>query len=170
MLAPMIGTIGISPHLEAIASVVPGRHGGNLDCRDVGPGCELTLPVAVPGGLVYLGDVHATQGDGEFSGAAVEVRADVVLSCDIISPAPLSLAGPRVRRGGLISTLASDKPLEAAVQASVRAMVDWLAEDYGFSRRDAYLLLTNAAFSRVCQIVNPVYTAACTIDERQVRP
>jgi acetamidase/formamidase len=169
-LAPMIGTIGVSPVLEAIATSLPGRHGGNLDCRDIGPGCELILPVFVPGAFLYLGDVHATQGDGEFSGSAVEVRAEVVLSVDVISPAPQSLTGPRVRRDGRITALASDKPLDEAVRACVSAMVDWLVADYGFDRLGAYLYLTNCGFGRVCQMVNPLYTAGCTLDERALAP
>jgi amidase len=168
-LAPMIGTIGVAPAHEAIATGRPGPYGGNLDVRDIGPGCDLILPVYVPGALLYLGDVHATQGDGEFTGAAVEVRAEVVLSATVVRPAPKTLVGPRVRQGGRISTLASDKPLDDAVRASAAAMVNWLAEDYGFDRMAAYQFITNCGFGRVCQMVNPLYTAACTVEEPPAR-
>jgi len=168
-LAPMIGTIGVAPPHEALATGKPGPYGGNLDVRDIGPGCELVLPVYAPGALLYLGDVHATQGDGEFTGAAVEIRSEVVLSATAIKPAPKTLVGPRVRRDGKITTIASDKPLDDAVRASVAAMINWLVEDYGFDRMGAYQFITNCGFGRVCQMVNPLYTAGCTVEEPVAR-
>jgi len=62
---PFIGTIGVSPAYEAIQTLAPGPHGGNMDCPDVKPGNKLYLPVSQPGALFGLGDVHAVQGDGE---------------------------------------------------------------------------------------------------------
>lgn len=62
---PFIGTIGNSPVYEAINTLSPGPHGGNMDCPDICPGNTLFLPVNQPGALFGLGDVHAVQGDGE---------------------------------------------------------------------------------------------------------
>ncbi|MDP7207462.1 MAG: acetamidase/formamidase family protein, partial [Candidatus Bathyarchaeota archaeon] len=76
---PLIGTIGVAPEVEAISSLTPGRHGGNMDCPDIRPGNKLLLPVTRPGALFKLGDVHAIQGDGEVCGVAAEVDAMVTL-------------------------------------------------------------------------------------------
>jgi amidase len=164
-LNPMIGTIGVAPYMEAVPTVVPGSHGGNLDFKDVGPGAQLILPVSVPGALLFMGDVHATQGDGEVSGAAVECQAEVTASVELCSPAPASMRGIRVKRGGTISTVASDKPLDDAVRACVAAMIEWLVEEWGMDRAEAYFLMSNSANVRVAQMVNPIYTAVCTIRE-----
>ena len=69
---PFIGTIGTSPEIEAISSLVPDYYGGNMDLPDVGPGAVIYLPVNAPGALMYLGDCHAIQGDGELCGVALE--------------------------------------------------------------------------------------------------
>ena len=75
---PMIGTIGVSPFVESESistGVLPGRHGGNMDLPDITIGSQVFLPVFHERGLLYLGDVHAVQGDGEISGTAVEMPA-----------------------------------------------------------------------------------------------
>ena len=73
---PFLGTIGVAPGAPGTHSVIPPRRvGGNLDCRDVGPGATLLLPVEVDGALLSAGDAHAAQGDGEVCGTAVEVAA-----------------------------------------------------------------------------------------------
>jgi len=79
---PFIGTIGVSPEIEAISSLQPDYHGGNMDLPDVAPGAILYFPVHTKGGLLYVGDCHATQGDGELSGVAIEQRATVTLQIE----------------------------------------------------------------------------------------
>jgi amidase len=61
---PFIGTIGVSPEIEAISSLQPDYHGGNMDLPDVAPGAIIYLPVHTPGGYLYVGDCHAAQGIG----------------------------------------------------------------------------------------------------------
>ena len=70
---PFYGTIGTSPELEAISSLSPGSHGGNMDAADVCPGNTIILPVNVDGGFLYIGDGHAAQGDAEICGVATEI-------------------------------------------------------------------------------------------------
>lgn len=77
---PMVGTVGTAPLLEvesASSSLLPGRHGGNMDLPEIGPGATVFLPVFHEGGLLYVGDVHAAQGDGEISGTGMEIAAEV---------------------------------------------------------------------------------------------
>jgi amidase len=76
---PFIGTIGTAPELDSVNSLTPGNHGGNMDLPDVGPGCTLYLPVRSEGALLYLGDGHAIQGDGELCGVAVEIPTTTTL-------------------------------------------------------------------------------------------
>ncbi len=91
---PFIGTIGVSPEIEAISSLQPDYHGGNMDLPDVAPGAIIYFPVHTEGGMLYVGDCHATQGDGELSGVALEQRATVTLQVDLIKN--WSFAWPRL--------------------------------------------------------------------------
>ena len=95
---PFIGTIGISPEIEAISSLQPDYHGGNMDLPDVAPGAILYFPVHVKGGFLYVGDCHAAQGDGELSGVAIEQRATVTMQIDVIKG--WSFAWPRLETKG----------------------------------------------------------------------
>src|SRR5437868_11078319 len=84
-ITPFVGTLGVAPDREVTTSIDgQGEWGGNLDIRDVCPGNRIFLPVFHPGALFYLGDVHASQGDTEFTGTAAETQATVRLRLDLV--------------------------------------------------------------------------------------
>ena len=61
-LNPMIGTIGVAPPPgEEIPTSTPGKHGGNMDVKDIVTGTKLYLPVFTEGALFAAGDLHAVQ-------------------------------------------------------------------------------------------------------------
>lgn len=67
------GVIGVAPkEAEIVDSTPPSYFGGNLDNWRAGPGATIYLPVSVPGGLFSVGDPHASQGDSELCGTAIE--------------------------------------------------------------------------------------------------
>lgn len=137
-LAPMVGTLACAPEWEVRASSVgQGAWGGNLDVVDFRPGATVCLNAYHDGALLFVGDVHGCQGDGEYFGVADESRAEVVLSVRPAEGAPLP--APRVETPESIVALGIDKPLEAAAHAAARHLMDWLVEDFGYSRREAYL-------------------------------
>jgi len=74
---PMIGVIGVAPRKGRYSNMIAGDHGGNLDCNLVRAGSTIYLPIFVEGGLLAIGDVHATMGDGEVGGQGIEVAAEV---------------------------------------------------------------------------------------------
>lgn len=160
---PFIGTIGVAPAFEAITSLAPGPHGGNMDCPDVKPGNRLMLPVFRPGALLSLGDVHALQGDGEICGTAVEVPAVVKLRVDVKKG--YSISWPRVESEDEIMTLCSARPLEDAVRWAFLELIDWMHRDYGWERMDAYMYLSLTARIRVAQVVDPLYTVAAKLSK-----
>jgi acetamidase/formamidase/AraC-like DNA-binding protein len=70
---PHFGVIGLAPNTAGLVdSVPPLKTGGNIDNWRLGPGAKLYLPVEAPGALLSIGDPHASQGDGEFCGTALE--------------------------------------------------------------------------------------------------
>ena len=158
---PFIGTIGVSPEIEAISSLQPDYHGGNMDLPDVAPGAILYFPVHTEGGLLYVGDCHATQGDGELSGVALEQRATVTLQVDLIKN--WSFAWPRLETRDFIMTIGSARPLEDAARIAYRELMRWMSADYGFDEIDAYMLLSQAGRMRLGNMVDPKYTMGASI-------
>jgi amidase len=163
---PFVGTIGVSPGFEAITSLSPGRHGGNMDCPDVRPGNTLMLPVSRPGALFKLGDVHAVQGDGEICGVAIEVDSVVTLRFGLRKG--WTIGWPRIESSDEIMTVGSARPLEDAARQAFREMVDWMASDHGWEKDDAYMFLSLAAKARIAQIVDPLYTVVAKLPKKYV--
>src|SRR5690606_7310038 len=87
---PFLGTLGVSPEIEAVTSLQPDYWGGNMDLPDVGPGAIAYFPVHHEGAYLYLGDCHATQGDGELCGVAVEMQSTTTVQVDLIRDWPIT--------------------------------------------------------------------------------
>jgi acetamidase/formamidase len=169
-ITPFVGTFGVAPDREVTTSLDgQGDWGGNLDIRDACPGHRLMLPVYHPGALFYLGDVHASQGDTEFTGTAAETNATVRLHLELIKgkrPAWLRIEKP----DSLVAVNAS-KPLETAVETATFMLMDWLITDYGFSPTDAYCLVSTCPDFRInvyqmCKIGKLSYVAGAEIPKQ----
>ncbi|MCS4539356.1 MAG: acetamidase/formamidase family protein [Thaumarchaeota archaeon] len=138
MLRPHIGTIGVAPEREVVASLTTqGRWGGNIDVRDVARGNKLLLPVYAKGGLLFLGDVHASQADTEFYGVADETRAEVRLRCHVLKKKRIPF--PRVETRDSIIQLNCSVPLEDAVSQAMLWLIEMMVDDYHIDPHDAYL-------------------------------
>lgn len=137
-LNPHIGTIGVAPEREVVASLTTqGPWGGNIDVRDVCKGSELLLPVYNRGGLLFLGDVHASQADTEFYGVADETRAEVRLSIDVVKSKKIPF--PRVIKKDSIVQLNCSVPLEDAVSQAMIWLMEWMVAEHHLTQREAYL-------------------------------
>jgi amidase len=151
----MVGKIGTAP-VERVWSSVPGPHGGNLDNTHIGEGSLVYLPVRVDGGLLYLGDLHAAQGDGEpFSG--VESEGDVVLRVDL-EPA-LAIGSPVVLTAEAVVTCGAGATLEDAVRDATRGAIRLLETELGLSHAEACMLCTIGCDIRLSQVMNPLVGA-----------
>jgi len=140
-LQPFIGTIGVAPEIEVeTSSVGQGVWGGNWDCRDITIASQIYLNSFHKGGLLYIGDVHGSQGDGEWSGIANEIRAEVRLHCNFIKNKKIPYA--RIEKENTIISLNADKPLEEAVNKAMTDLLEWLVDDYNMNPRDAYILIS----------------------------
>ncbi len=140
-VSPFIGTIAVAPEREVLTSIYgQGIGGGNIDCQDIKPGNTFFVNSQNEGGLLFLGDVHASQGDTEFSGVAAETRAEVTLSVDVIPGRKISY--PRVETPKSLIALYNSRPLEHAVTKAAFLLMEWLVDEYGMTQRDAYLQLS----------------------------
>src|SRR5579859_1704853 len=114
-LQPFLGCIGVAPAGgEARSSVVPAEFGGNMDAPEVRPGYTLYLPVNAPGALLYLGDGHAAQGDGEVAGTAIEVPMKIRLTVGLIKGQ--KIGWPRFESESSIMTVGAYRPLDDALR------------------------------------------------------
>ena len=147
-ITPFVGTFGVAPDREVTTSLDgQGEWGGNLDIRDVCVGNRILLPVHHPGALFYLGDVHASQGDTEFTGTAAETQATVRLRFEVIKGRRASWL--RIEKPGSIVAVRADRPLEAAVEAATVDLMDWLIREHGFTPTDAYCLVSTCPDFRI---------------------
>lgn len=135
---PMIGTIGVAPDREVVASIWgQGSWGGNLDCQHVAEQSSFYVNCYHDGALLYLGDVHASQADTELCSTADETRATVTLRCQVIPSTQIPF--PRVETEDALISLYSAKPLEEAVTRAISHLIEWLVEEHQFTPRQAYL-------------------------------
>jgi amidase len=164
---PFIGTIGTSPEIEAISSLVPDYYGGNMDVPDVGPGAIIYLPVNIAGALLYLGDCHAIQGDGELCGVAMEMPATVEIQIDLIKRHPIGW--PQLETKDKVIFIGSARPLEDAARIAYRELVRWVAAETGQSEAEAYMLLTMCGKVRLGNMVDPKYSIAAGIEKKYLK-
>jgi amidase len=141
---PMLGCIGVAPAGEFTPTSGPaGAWGGNMDYKEVREGATVFLPVYQPGGLLFMGDGHALQGDGEPVGSGVETSLDVEFSVDLRKKAHVS--EPRIENDEFLITIGSQpefsSSLDRAVQMATSDMVHWLVSEYGLEPPAAHLLI-----------------------------
>ena len=150
-----------------------GKHGGNLDNRCNGIGSTIYLPVNHPGALLSMGDMHASQGDGEVSGNGVEIGGDVLLQCQV-------LKRDEVYKSGDQHSLDDKRTISFAVEYPVtETATEWithgvLVEDipqttvvacqeaakllvgqWGFTLEEAFVFLSVQGNLGLCQSCHP---------------
>jgi amidase len=151
---PMLGCIATAPQQSRGAPNTgdSGSYGGNMDFNEIVEGATLYLPVSVPGALLYLGDGHAAQGDGELNGNALETSLDVEFSVDVIPRR--RTPGPRVESATHIMAMGLGGSLDDAFKSATANMTGWIAEDYKLTPEEIAELLGTAAEYRVSEVAD----------------
>ena len=163
-LRPMIGRVAVAPEGdEAFDGLWPGRFGGNMDASDVREGTTVSLPVFHPGALFYFGDVHALQGDGEVCGSGLETSASVAFRFSLRKK---TIAWPRLEDAEFLMVAGSARPLSDALRIAFVELVEWLVAEHGFTKADAYQLVSQVAVVRVANMVDPLYTVVAKFPKR----
>ena len=158
-LKPMLGCLATAPEKnQAIPTSTPDRFGGNLDYNGMVAGVKLMLPVYEPGALLFLGDGHGRQGDGEIVGNALETSMDVEFTVDLIKQK--KIRWPRLENDEYIVVLGSAGPLLQALQHATTEMQRWLMTDYGYDERGSSLLMGHMLEYDIANIVDPHFTVA----------
>lgn len=168
-LHPFVGCVGVAPPGgEARMSVTPGEWGGNMDAPEAAPGRTLYLPVNVPGALLYVGDGHAVQGDGEVAGTGLEIAMKVRLQVDVLKGR--TIRWPRFEDDEHLMAVGAYRPSDDALRIAFTELVGWMRSDYGISDLDAYELLSKVAEIRFAEMVDPNYVVIAKIHKRYLPP
>jgi acetamidase/formamidase len=173
-LAPFCGEVGVAPETGPRSTIPPDLHGGNMDTRHLVAGSTLYLPVFTPGARISMGDGHATQGDGEVCGTAIEtpmrarVRLIVRKDLHLSGPEFVAAADPHaaLRNGRRYATDGIGPDLMTAARDALRRMIEWLGREHGLEPMAAYLLSSVAVDLRISEIVdvpNFIVTAYCPL-------
>jgi amidase len=153
-LRPMLGCVGVPPNVEDAAPRTgdSGRWGGNMDFNEIVEGATVYLPVNVPGALLYVGDGHAAQGDGELNGNALETSMDVEFTVDVIpgKRAP----GPRVESATHIMAMGLAGSLDDAFREATANMAQWLTDEYKLTPSEVAQVLGTAAEYKVSEVAD----------------
>ena len=151
---PFWGVIGVAPppSMGRVPSGPPNVFGGNLDNRDLGAGSTLYLPVHVSGALLSIGDGHAAQGYGEVCLSAVETSLKGEIQ--VLLHKGRKIRWPRAETATHYITMGLDEDLDKAAKIATREMLDFLVENKGLSRENAYMLASAAMDLIVTQVVD----------------
>lgn len=160
-ISPMIGVIGTAPATDAVSTMIPMEHGGNMDCTKISKGAVLFLPVFVPGALLSLGDLHALMGDGEVSGCGLEIEGIATLRVTVLKNTAFSW--PALLKDDRFSVIASAATVEEAWRLATRLMHKFLTDREGLSAADGAMALSLCGDLAVCQTVNPNKTVRMDI-------
>ena len=172
-ITPFIGTIGTAPDREVTTSIDgQGNWGGNLDIRDVAVGNRIYLPVSHEGGLFCLGDMHASQGDTEYTGTAAETSGTVRLRLELLKQKRLPFM--RIEKPDALIAIQAARPLELAVDTATKHLIEWLVTEYNFTPTDAYCLVSTCPDFRIniyqmCNIAKLSFVAGAEIPLKYIK-
>jgi acetamidase/formamidase len=153
-LAPFPGTLGVAREEPGqYSSVPPGRYAGNLDVRELKEGASLYVPVFVKGALLWTGDSHAAQGNGEINLTALET-AYKGMSVTVEVVKTMKLDWPRIETEDAWITLGIDKDLNKALDLLKAQTIKFLAERDGDGEAQAMKMMMANWDCRVAQVVN----------------
>jgi amidase len=153
-LRPMVGVIGVATDGETITNGFAGRHGGNLDNHLHGPGATVYLPVRQPGGMLAIGDMHASMGDGEVCFTGVEIAGEVTIRVDLLKGRQGTWPVTELADRWVVHGTAGQDFMEAldlAVEEGARFLVD----QWGFTMEEAFIFLSVACDAGICQACRP---------------
>ncbi len=162
-IKPMIGVIGVATSQKqgAVSTGIPGRHGGNMDTKDICEGATLFLPISQEGAMLAMGDVHALMADGEACVTGLEIAAEVLVRIGLIKQTRISW--PAIRGGSELMIVASGATLEEAARAATDSAVRYISAACGIKWEESYMMASLAVDLRISQCVDPQMTVRAVI-------
>ncbi|MHC3381599.1 acetamidase/formamidase family protein [Haloarcula sp. H-GB5] len=160
---PVIGTIGVATSEEAMSTLTPHDHGGNLDTTDMTTGTTAYFPVFQDGAMLAMGDSKAAMADGEMCGTGAEIGTEIDVTVSVIADAAVDLERPLVDTGDAWKTVASAETMEDAVKMANEDLIELLAAEHDYTLTDAYLFSSLVGGLEISQVVDPLVTVRNSI-------
>lgn len=154
-LRPMLGCIAVAPPAhQSFRTGFLGSYGGNMDYNQLQEGTTVYLPVYAPGALLFVGDGHAAQGDGELTGDALETSMQVEFTVNLVRGH--STSGPRAENAQYLMALGIYNSLPEALQSATTELANWLQSDYKLEPNEAAIVLGTSIHYEVAEVVDPL--------------
>jgi amidase len=161
-LQPMLGCVAVAPQGDSsVRTTDSGRFGGNMDYNQIREGTTVYLPVTHPGALLFLGDGHAAQGDGELTGDALETSMDFEFTVDLIQDR--NFGHPLAETAEFLISIGIGGSLDQALQQATSGMVRWLERDYKLGPSESAMLLGFAVKYDVVDLVGTQVSVAAKL-------
>ena len=156
-LAPFLGVVGVAPAEPGEHSTIPPCTvgAGNIDCKELVVGSTLFIPVAVDSALLYVGDGHAAQGDGEVGGTAIECGMTTTFAVDLLDETPLGSVHAITPTSRITFGFSAD--LNEATGDALDAMLIWMQQLYDVDKVAALAIASSAVDLRVTQVANQTW-------------
>jgi acetamidase/formamidase len=165
-LKPFPGTLGVArAEPGRYSSVPPGRYAGNLDIREMGEGATLYVPVFVKGALLWSGDSHAGQGNGEVNLTAIETAyKELNMTVDVIKGQKLEW--PRIETPTDWITVGLDQDLNKALDHMKAETTKFLVEERKVAKEQAEATMLDLWNCPISQVVNVVKGTYCMLPKQ----
>jgi amidase len=164
-LKPMLGCIAVAPPQEmSFRSGHLGAWGGNMDFSQLGEGATVYLPVMHPGALLFLGDGHAAQGDGELTGDALETSMEFSVTVELVKNK--NVPQPRAENAQFRMASGIANSLQEALQQATTNLSRWLADDYKLTPNEVAIVLGTAIQYQIAEVVDPLVHVVAKIDKK----
>jgi amidase len=161
-LRPMLGCVAVAPQQDwAIRTTDSGRFGGNMDYNQLVEGTTVYLPVNHPGALLFVGDGHAAQGDGELTGDALETSMDIEFTVDLIEGR--NFGHPLAENAEHLISIGIGGSLDQAMQMATSGIMRWLERDYKLSASESAIVLGFAITYDVVDLVGTQVSIAAKL-------
>lgn len=152
-LRAMLGCVGVAPGRgESHHGGELGYWGGNMDYNRVVEGSTVYLQVYQPGAMLFLGDGHAAQGDGELAGQGLETSMDIEFSVELIREKQIGF--PRIEDAQHIMAVGIGGSIDDALRSATTGLARWLESEYKLTRTEVALVLGSAATYDVAEVVD----------------
>jgi amidase len=152
-LQPMLGCVAVAPpDNQTFRSGWLGSWGGNMDYNGLREGVTLYLTVNQPGASLFVGDGHATEGDGELTGDALETSMDVEFTVNVIAGHG---GGPRAESDEYIMAMGIAGSLPDALREATTSLARWLERDYHLTPNESAIVLGSSMRYEIAEVVDP---------------
>jgi acetamidase/formamidase len=150
--------------LAAVSTLRPWKNGSNMDINEMQEGTTVFIPVFLKGGLIWMGDSHCRQGNGEVNLTALECSYKEIQIQPIVRK-DMKLNWPFIETKTHWITVGLNEDLNVAMVNATREAVDWLASQkvVPMTRYEAYGLVSMVGDCRVSQIVDVRKGVHCMI-------